>query len=354
MTRTSFLWLFLGFLFGFLLLTGPSTHAMTTAKVVDVRDGQTLVLDSDKVIRLMGIQAPFLGAGDPTVRPWPMAPESQQFLEQLALNKTVEIDFEKSALDRNGNILAHVGVVSEDDPDADPVWVQSAILKNGMARVVTYVHTRLYASQLLKMEAQARAEKKGIWAHPEYVPIADTRADSKIGQYQIVLGTVKNVGQAGEVYYLNFGSNWKTDFTVVIPQKLAPNLSMPITEFANQAIEVRGWVEEKNGPSITISHPEQLKTIESTDLLDTIHSSDDTGTMGAEEANDTKRGLSNAFQNRPSSSGVEDASTSSSASPASGASPSTSGDRPETRTEEDPLQVLHDSLPGGIPGYGSN
>jgi micrococcal nuclease len=61
--------------------------------------------------------------------------------------------------------------------------------------------------------------------------------------------------------YLNFGEDYKTDFTIVVPtrvKKLFEKNDIILNDLKNKNIIVRGWLKYYNGPSMDITHPEQL------------------------------------------------------------------------------------------------
>ena len=64
--------------------------------------------------------------------------------------------------------------------------------------------------------------------------------------------------------YLNFGDNWRTDFTVTLSSKvfrLFKKAGMDPMAFKDQSIRVRGWLRKRNGPMIQASHPEQVEIV---------------------------------------------------------------------------------------------
>ena len=65
--------------------------------------------------------------------------------------------------------------------------------------------------------------------------------------------------------YLNFGDNWKTDFTIGIAPKVRKKLSkqgISPLEWTHKKIRVRGWIRSYNGPYIELTHAEQIEIIE--------------------------------------------------------------------------------------------
>ncbi|MHA1571451.1 MAG: thermonuclease family protein, partial [Alphaproteobacteria bacterium] len=51
----------------------PTLSDGGTATVTAIVDGDTIVLDDDRQVRLVGIQAPKLPLGRPDFQPWPLA-----------------------------------------------------------------------------------------------------------------------------------------------------------------------------------------------------------------------------------------------------------------------------------------
>ncbi len=214
-----------------------------TARVVGVIDGETLILNNAREVRLVGIQAP---------------PRAKAFLASLILKRIVELHMETKLHDRYGRLLAQV--VRADDG----LWLQGALLKAGLARVYTMSDNRLLAAEMLARERQARAAGRGIWKLARYAIRTPQNVRRSINTLQIVEGRVKDVAQVGKWIYLNFGADWRHDFTVKISVRnkkkfLAGGLN-PLT-LKGQRIRVRGWVLQENGPMIVIDHPERLEMI---------------------------------------------------------------------------------------------
>ena len=65
--------------------------------------------------------------------------------------------------------------------------------------------------------------------------------------------------------YLNFGTDWKTDFTLVLDEdalRLFDAEGIAPENFEGRTVRARGWLESFNGPMIEITHPEQIEVIE--------------------------------------------------------------------------------------------
>ncbi len=231
-------------------------------RVVEVVDGDTIVLDSDIKVRLIGIQAPKLPLGRDGFETWPLALQSKQELERLALGKNVEIRYGGAKIDRHGRVLGHMFIGD------DQIWAQGAMLKEGMARVYSFPDNRFCLSELYQIEAQARADRVGIWNGETFYAIRDGAKPKKLlerlDQYEIIEGRVINADRVRQRIYLNFGKNWNEDFTIVIERaglRRFEDAGIDPLMFENTLIRVRGWIEQRDGPRIEVTHPEQIELL---------------------------------------------------------------------------------------------
>ena len=230
--------------------------------VSSVTDGDTVILDTGMVVRLIGIQAPKLPRGNDTFKAWPKSSEAKATLEALVAGKQVRLRYGGEKLDRHGRSLGQLFV------DAQPeVWVQGQLVAAGFARVYSFPDNRSCVADLLQLEGRARLNRLGIWADPYY---AVRRADKpgelagRSGHYELVEGRVLAAEQAGGRVYLNFGRTWKTDFTVTIDKAALGRFSkdgLDPLKLANALVRVRGWVDTNDGPRVEVTHPEQIEVL---------------------------------------------------------------------------------------------
>lgn len=234
------------------------------AKVVSVVDGDTVVLDraidGATQVRLTGIQAPKLALGRPNFKDWPLAAEARKELEALTLGRPVRLFHGPQRMDRHGRLLAHL-------VGPDGLWLQGEMLKRGLARVYTFADNRDRAAEMYRLEREAREAKRGIWALPYYaVRGTDPKAlDRDRDTFQVIEGRIADAALARGVLYLNFGANWRDDFTARVGKdalKLFRAAGLGPEDFRDRRVRVRGWLRERNGPMIDLSHPEQIEFLE--------------------------------------------------------------------------------------------
>lgn len=230
--------------------------------VASVTDGDTVVLDSGVIIRLIGTQAPKLPLGREDFPTWPKAEEAKAALEAMTLGKAVTLRYGGERVDRHGRMLGQLFVAG--DPE---IWVQGKMIADGWARVYSFPDNRACLTQLLAAETQARLMKLGIWADPYYfVRRADRPAEvgGRLGQYELVEGRVLLADEAQGRVYLNFGRSWKEDVTAVIDRtavKLFAASGLDPLRLDGALVRIRGWVDDLDGPRIEITHPEQIEVL---------------------------------------------------------------------------------------------
>ena len=220
-------------------------------------DGDTLILRSGVQVRLVGIQAPKLPLGRRGFKTWPLATESKAALTRLTAGKTLSLSYPGRKNDRHGRLLAHLKT-------PEGTWVQGALLRDGMARVYTFPDNRARAAEMLELEQVARAERRGIWALAYYRIRNPSDLRQDMGSFQLIEATVKDTAVVRGRAYLNFGQNWRTDFTISIsPRWMRRHWrnGPKIEQYKGRKIRVRGWLKSFNGPLIEATHPEQVELL---------------------------------------------------------------------------------------------
>lgn len=226
--------------------------------VTTIVDGDSFVLDSGLEVRLAQIEAPRVRPGDT----W--GPQATANLERMLKGKRVELRYGGLRRDRRGRAIAHVFIPQ--GMGREPLWVQTEMLKAGIARVHTYADNRGAIGELWGAEREARRAGRGIWTVPAYqVRFATAEAlEGGIGSFQLAEGRVESASQRGSVIFLNFGTDNKTDVTAVIPERafsLWGGGAAELLALQGRTIRVRGYVRNSNGPAMWLDHPEQIEYI---------------------------------------------------------------------------------------------
>ena len=227
-----------------------------SGRVVEVIDGDTVVLDDGQDVRLVGMMAPKLSLGRAHVPTEPLAPEAKAALEDLVLGRRVTLWFGGNRRDRHGRTLAHLR-------DEDGRWVQGAMIEQGFGRVYSFADNRALVADMLALERAARAARRGLWSVPEFTVRAPDE-DVPLDAYMVVEGVVADAASVNDRVYLNFGDDWRTDFTATIGRKAATvfdEAGLDPVALEGTRVRLRGWTTYRNGPMIDLSHPEQIEVL---------------------------------------------------------------------------------------------
>ncbi len=228
-----------------------------TASAVEIVDGDTIVLDDGRQVRLVGIQAPKLPLGRAGFKAWPLAEKAKQALSVLTLGQRLTLAYGGRRIDRHGRALAQLF-------DAEGGWIQGKLLSLGMARVYSFADNRALVPEMLARESEARVARRGIWAHPFYAVRTPEQAVRHIGGFELVEGRVREVAVVRGRVYLNFGDDWREDFTVTVSPKARRQFeaeNIQPDDYRRRIVRARGWLKSFNGPMIEATHPEQIEVI---------------------------------------------------------------------------------------------
>ena len=227
------------------------------ATVTEIVDGDTVLLADGREVRLVGIQAPKLPLGRTNFRKWPLADRARSALATLTLGRTVSLFYGGRRVDRHSRQLAHLML-------DDGRWVQRVLLSQGLARVYSFPDNRALVAEMLAAERAARAARAGIWGDGFYAIRSPAGLTRDIGTFQLVEGRVLDAARVRGTTYLNFGEDWRTDFTIVVrndSRAAFEEAGVDLLALQGRMVRVRGWLDNWNGPMIAATHPEQVEVL---------------------------------------------------------------------------------------------
>ncbi|MGM0422553.1 MAG: thermonuclease family protein [Pseudomonadota bacterium] len=139
--------------------------------------------------------------------------------------------------------------------------LQRKLVKAGLAVVYPRNFKQLdHMPDLFQAEKEARHKNAGcLWAKPGFIKPANAFQDT--GEFMIAEGKIVDVYQSYSNIFLNFGENWKTDFTVRIEKKNKYFKDFDFEALNGQKIRARGFISFYNGPSLTLPHPVFLEVL---------------------------------------------------------------------------------------------
>ncbi len=233
--------------------------------VASVLDGDTLYLEDGLKVRLSAMQAPKLPLGRKGFKAWPMGAESKAALTALTQKRRVQLFYGGNKRDRYGRALAQVYTLTA--TGKRDLWVQEEMVRLGLARVYTWPDTWQDAGALYTAEAAARAGGRGIWGDPYYA-VRTTEPNmlaQDVDSFQLVEGIITSVATVRGTVYMNFGADYKTDFTITVAKKSRRKLERAGLDFAaleGANVRIRGWIELQNGPMIWLDDPNRLEILD--------------------------------------------------------------------------------------------
>jgi micrococcal nuclease len=223
---------------------GPVTVARVPA-------GNLLELNDGSLVRLAGIRLPADADGSSSRA---LAAKVRAALTGLVEGRAVRLEPANQGRDRHGRLVAQLW-------RNDGLWLQGALLEQGLVQVQTRPGEVALAAEMAALEDAARRGGVGLWAEEWFAPRPMRRA-GPVGTFQIVEGRVVRVAPTDYYVYLNFGADWRTDFTLRIAhdsERRFREAGIELEQLAGREVEVRGYLLEAGGPLIELSHPEQIR-----------------------------------------------------------------------------------------------
>ena len=104
-----------------------------------------------------------------------------------------------------------------------------------------------------------------MWGDPAYRVRTPEDAGEALDAFQLVEGRVLAVAVRRGTGYLNFGTDYRTDFTLSLTRealRLMRQAGFDPATLQGIRVRARGWLRSFNGPLIEITHPEQIEVLE--------------------------------------------------------------------------------------------
>ena len=254
------------------LVTQGALVAGGAVAIAGAADGETLRLGDGTELRLAAIGVPMPAVQHSEAAPSAderdaaavaaLAEEARQAAASLTDRREVQIYYEERHNDRYGRIVAHVVVA----PD---LWLEAELVRRGLARVETTRDTAAAATDLLAIEAKARAANRGLWALRAYRVRDVAGLRSWRDSFQIVAGRIA-------ASHKSPGRQWLEVTGLELAGARGRGLELEIPAAANRLfraadsdpphligadVRVRGWLRWQDGPIIDVDHPAQIEVI---------------------------------------------------------------------------------------------
>ncbi|WP_317684246.1 hypothetical protein [Terasakiella sp. A23] len=170
--------------------------------------------------------------------------DATALLDFVSKGDKVKVRLLSDKPDRYGRKPAHVYLL-------DKRWLQGELVRQNKAIPYPYDGEEAFIRDLYLLES----------------PYVQSALDETIETetFGIVQGLVIDVAHIKGTTYLNFGQNWRTDFTVKISKRdhhIFKSYGFDLPTLKGTEIRIRGWVSKQNGPMIEANHPSQIEVID--------------------------------------------------------------------------------------------
>ncbi len=221
----------------------PSGGAGVAASVTGVPDPTTLELSDGARLRLAGVVAADGALGE----------AARRRLSELTAGRSIIYVDVSDALDRYGRRAGYVF--------AGGTMLQEALVRDGLARAVWFPGEGDCLKRFLDAEKAPRGAKTGLWAGGGTFRATDPALADNAGRPVVVIGRVVSVNHGDRVVFVDFGRNYRTDFTVLIAPAIASQMAeegRPVETLVGKEVEVRGMMEKSGGPAVRLNDPAEI------------------------------------------------------------------------------------------------
>ncbi|WP_419903352.1 thermonuclease family protein [Kiloniella sp.] len=226
-------------------------------EVMAMNEEGDFILKSGEILRPAELMLPKAGDCERLPKVCTLVKEIQGYHQQHMVGRRVYIDKGSSFHDRYNRLHAHI-------QSADGHWLQHSLFHQGLARVEATESSPTTTPLLLGIEANARKQEKGIWSLKAFKPLTPDIPKARMDRFQIIEGTIHKTAEVRGVIYLNFGDNWREDFTIKLAKDMRHKFAdkgQSLLALKDHPIRIRGWLFWENGPMISLHNPEQLEIL---------------------------------------------------------------------------------------------
>lgn len=227
------------------LLQSSTQPVRSKYRVVRIIDGDTVVLENNERVRLLGVNAPEIENRYHPEEPGGL--DAKKWLQAKLQGRSVYLEHDRQTYDHYKRTLAHLYL-----PDGE--HINLSLVEKGLAMVSLLPPNLLHAETLLKAQQQAEVRKLGIWSIKDYQPRQLTRITEKPFGWQRYLVKIRTFKKNRRFTRLIISDNLE-----LIIDNRDQALFPPLETYLNKPLEVRGWVSRrKDRFSIRIQHPSAL------------------------------------------------------------------------------------------------
>lgn len=218
-------------------------------RVIRVHDGDTVTLEGNIRVRLLGVNAPEIDSRNRSGEPGGI--QAKNWLRDKLQGRHVYLENDQQKQDHYQRRLAHLHL-------ANGEHINLSLVEKGLAAVVIIPPNLRYADALVKAQQRAEKQRLGIWGMAHYAPRPLAGLTEKPAGWRRYHAKISKVERGRHFSQLIVTDN--IDIRIANSDlALFPSLK----QYLGKRVEVRGWMSRrKNRFFIRVRHPSALIALE--------------------------------------------------------------------------------------------
>jgi endonuclease YncB( thermonuclease family) len=217
--------------------------------VAKVYDGDTVILENGKHVRLLGINTPEIEGHQQAGEPGGIA--AKKWLQEQLQDNKIYLEYDQLKQDKYKRTLAHLYL-------SNGKHLNLMLLENGLATMSIIPPNLQHAEKFLQAQQHAEKLKLGIWSMPEYQPRPIMQISTPVNGWQRLIGTPVAIKKNRKYTRLVF-----TDKIDIRIANINLNLFPALASYLGKSIEMRGWVgRNKDHYTMLIQHPSAIVVLQ--------------------------------------------------------------------------------------------
>ncbi|WP_299179947.1 thermonuclease family protein [uncultured Neptuniibacter sp.] len=209
-------------------------------QIAHVYDGDTVLLDDGRRLRLIGMNTPELVRKGKQDEPY--AREAAVFISRLLKSGDLRLTLGSEQQDRYKRWLGHLFV--------DGSLVSEKMVSEGLAYSISIPPNLRFSRCIKSAEAVARAKKRNLWEDRPWVDVRALAGD--LSGFRLLRGRIRAVKEIEKGYLLDLDGR----LAVFIDQTIAQGLCSiegvdELSGLVGEEVYLRGWIRTKVSKKIT-------------------------------------------------------------------------------------------------------
>jgi len=141
-------------------IISPTQTPYTTAKVINVIDGDTIKIDTGQKVRYIGINTPEITYPEKPNDCYAL--EAKEKNKELVEGKTVKLKKDISETDKYGRLLRYI-FIENSSSTSEAIFINKILITEGYARIMSIPPDLKYYPLFKEEQVKAKENKKGLW-----------------------------------------------------------------------------------------------------------------------------------------------------------------------------------------------